>query len=383
MSGAAPTLRVWHGDVVAAVREGTRSGPTRERPAEEAEAAMDAGPFSVTRGGTVPPSGDEHDYVSQGPYWWPNPDADDGLPYVRRDGERNPEVEGLDEPELEGMVEAVEILGLAGYVLDEPAYADRAGALVRTWFLDESTRMNPHLEYAQRIPGRTEGRGIGIVDTDRFPTLCDAVELVRETGGVSADEYAAIRAWFDEFLTWLFESAHGRDESAHPNNHGTWYDAQTLGLAQFLGREDEARHLVRTAHVGERRVAAQVTEDGRQPEELARTRPYSYSVYNLQGLATLARLYEHADADLWSFEKRYGGSIRAALDWLAERLEDRAWEVEDDDLVPFRVEAAFSLYWRAASPSDDPAYARVALGLPCDGTSRRARLVYPEPPVDD
>jgi hypothetical protein len=374
-------LRVWHADAVLAARGGERFETARERLAAEADDAMDAGTFSVCNTETLPPSGDEHDYLSQGPYWWPNPDTDDGLPYVRRDGERNPEVEDLDEPELTGMIDAVESLGLAGFVLDEPAYADRAGTLLRTWFLEEETRMNPHLRYAQRIPGRVEGRGIGIIDTHPFPVLCDAIELVRTMEGITPGEYDALRAWFEEFLAWLLESDNGRDESAHPNNHGTWYDAQTLALAQFAGREEIARCLARTAHVGERHVAAGIEEDGRQPEELSRTRPLSYSVFNLRGLATLARLYEGVDADLWSFEKRYGGSIRAALDWLADELDDGTWETEGEELVPFPVEDAVSLYWRAGSAYREPEYTRVARGLPVEWNTHRARIVYPDPPT--
>lgn len=389
MTDFALPLRTWHADVITRAREsaaGARDGdplaPARDQLATEAEEAMDAGPFSVTHKDTLPPSGDVHDYLSQGPYWWPNPDTDDGLPYVRRDGEHNPEVDDLDKPELVQMMDAVRTLGLAGYVFDDSDYADRAGTLLRTWFLDEETRMNPHLAYGQRIPGRTEGRGIGIIDVDPLHAVCDAIVLVSEMNGISAAEHAALEAWFDDFLTWLFESANGRDEAAHPNNHGTWYDVQTIALALFVGREEEARHLVRTAHVGERRIGAQVDSDGRQPEEAERTRPYSYSLFNLRGLATLARLYEHLNADLWSFEKRYRGSIRAGLDWLASKLEARAWEEEGDDLVPFPVEEAFSLYWRAARVYDEPRYARLARELPLAGDRHRARLVYPDPGFD-
>ncbi|MFB6227457.1 MAG: alginate lyase family protein [Halobacteriales archaeon] len=380
MPGSSWTTRVWHADAIRSAREGAQVEAARDRLATEADDAIDAGPFSVRHAGAIPPSGDEHDYLSQGPYWWPNPDTDDGLPYVRRDGERNPEVDDLDKPELTGMLDAVETLSLAGYVLEESAYADRTGTLLRTWFLDPETLMNPNLRYAQRIPSRTEGRGIGIIDTHRFPVLCDAIELVRAMQGISAEEYGALREWFESFLEWLFESDNGRDESAHPNNHGTWYDAQTLGLAEFVGREETARCLARTTHVGERHVAAQIEEDGRQPEELSRTRPHAYSVFNLRGLTTLARLYESVDADLWTFEKRYGGSIRLALDWLGRELDDRAWDTEGDDLLPFPVASAVSLYLRAASAYNDPEYARVALGLPGTWEDHRARLVYPEPP---
>src|ERR1044072_5271844 len=58
----------------------------------DARKALVSGPFSITSKATTPPSGDKHDYMSQAPYFWPDPQRPNGLPYIRRDGDRNPEI---------------------------------------------------------------------------------------------------------------------------------------------------------------------------------------------------------------------------------------------------------------------------------------------------
>ncbi len=151
--------RVYDGDPILAAAD--------QRLLQDAETASAVGPFSVVDKDASPPSGDPHDYLSQAPYWWPDPDIDSGLPWVRRDGEANPDREQHDRQAVAAMFSAVNTLSAAFFFNDHEDFAARAGLLLRTWFLDPQTRMNPHLQYAQGIPGRCEGCGIGIIDTAR------------------------------------------------------------------------------------------------------------------------------------------------------------------------------------------------------------------------
>lgn len=281
---------------------------------QQGDEALKAGPFSVTDKKFVPPSGDKHDYMSLGPYWWPDPNKPDGLPYIRRDGEVNPEGEAYDRKPLGQMTSAVETLALAYYLTGHEPYADHAARLLRVWFLDERTRMNPHLEYGQAIPGRTQGRGIGIIDTAQLSRLVDAVGMLGGSRAWSPADQQGLEWWFRQYLQWLRESRHGRDEDRTKNNHATWYDVQVAAFALFLGEDQIARDVLQ--NVPQRRIAAQIEPDGRQPLELARTRSWDYSTMNLRGMFELAMLGGRVGVDLWNFQTDDGRSIRRPLEWL-------------------------------------------------------------------
>jgi hypothetical protein len=280
-----------------------------------ADRALEVGPFSVVHKNIAPPSGDKHDYMSMAPYWWPDPGKPDGLPYIRRDGEVNPEIKKVpDHDDLGRMVDAVETLALAHHFTGDEKYAERAALLLRTWYLDPATRMNPHLRYAQAIRGVNDGRGIGIIETRSMSRAVDAVGLLAGAHAWTPADQRALVAWFSAYLDWLLASDHGRDEADELNNHGTMYDVQAASFALFVGRKEVARDVL--AAVGEKRIAVQIEPDGRQPLELARTKAWSYSTGNLTGLMALARLGEQADVDLWNYETGDGRSIRRALEFL-------------------------------------------------------------------
>lgn len=281
----------------------------------EADHAMDAGPFSVTQKAQTPPSGDKHDYMSLAPYWWPNPARKNGLPYIRHDGKTNPQERTIsDHAEIFKLEDAVHALALGYYFTGETKYSERAVLLLRTWFLDPATRMNPNLNYAQAIPGITEGRGIGLIGMRDLPRLLDGITLLSESPNLTAADRKGLHEWFARYIDWLQNSKNGRDESAAKNNHGSWYDQQLAGIALFLGDNDLARKVAETAKT--KRIALQIEGDGREPLELARTKSFSYSTFNLTALMRLAQEGQQVGVDLWSYRAPDGGSIRVALDFL-------------------------------------------------------------------
>jgi len=312
----------------------------------EAQDALHDGPWSVMDKQIIPPSGDKHDYMSVGPYWWPDPETDDGLPYVRRDGERNPERNNYDNVGLNRVIQAARALSLAAYLFDEPRYAERAATLLRVWFLDEATRMNPHLQFGQAIPGRVTGRGIGIIDTHNLPELLDAVALLRTTDAWSRADHEALRAWFEKYLEWMLTSEHGQAEARTRNNHAVWYDAQVAAIALFVNNHDTAKRVL--GDVGPRRIATQIEPDGRMPHELARTKSFDYTRFNLDAFVTLAELARHVDGvDLWAYETDDGRTLRAALDWYAPFVAgEEQWTHKQ--IKPIRRGGAATLYRRAA-----------------------------------
>ena len=297
-----------------------------QRLIRDADQALYAGPFSVVDKDATPPSGDKRDYMSQAPYWWPDPGSADGLPYVRRDGEINPDSAGYDRAPLAGLCSALSALAPAYFFSDLEHFAAHAGLLLRTWFLDEATSMRPHLDYGQAIPGQCHGRGAGIIDTHSFGWLVEMVGLLAASPAWNSDDQRALETWFGLYLDWLLESDHGREEAAQDSNHGTWYDAQAASLALFVGRDEVARRIC--AESVPERIAVQIEAGGSQPLELARTRSLDYCAMNLAAFFDLADLGLQTGVDLWEYEAAGAGSIRRAFYWLVERAIDGEWPHE-------------------------------------------------------
>ncbi len=289
------------------------------------ERALTAGPFSVMDKKDTPPSGDKHDYMSLAPYWWPNPATKDGLPYIRHDGEINPERYKVpDDANFNRLQNAVHALALGYYFTGQEEYAARAVLLLRTWFLDSATRMNPNLNYAQAVLGVNTGRGTGLIDDRGIPRILDGITLLDGSKSLTQQDIDGLRAWFSQYFDWLKNSANGHDESDAQNNHGSWYDQQITGIALFLGERDFAHRIAETAET--KRIAYQIQPDGSEPLELARTKSFSYSVFNLDALERLAVEARLADVDLWSYQAKNGASIRAALDYLLPYAEgEKQW----------------------------------------------------------
>ncbi|MDT7603357.1 MAG: hypothetical protein QOF61_1354 [Acidobacteriota bacterium] len=339
----------------------------------DAQKALDAGLFSVTSKEVTPPGGDKHDYMSQAPYFWRNPKTPDGLPYVRRDGERNPEINKItDHRNLDQMADSVESLALAYYFRGEEAYASRAAQLLRAWFLDPATRMNPNLQYAQYVPGVNTGRGIGLIETRGLTRVADSVGLLSGSKAWTESDQRGIVDWYSKFLQWMLESKNGKEENAAENNHGTWFDVQAASFALFTGKTDLAKSILETAK--QKRIARQVEPDGREPLELTRTKSWDYSIFNLDALVTLAELGEHVGVDLWHYQTADGRSIRRALEYLYPfAAGEKKWDYQQ--LGGVEPQTLFPLMRRAALAYDDGKFRALMSNVPASDSADRNRLL--------
>jgi len=339
----------------------------------DAQKALSAGPFSVVSKDVVPPGGDKHDYMSQAPYFWPDPKSPNGLPYIRRDGERNPEIDKINNHRvLDQMEAAVETLALAYHYKRDEAYAQKATQLLRTFFLDAETRMNPNLQFAQGIPGINTGRGIGLIETRGLTRIVDAIGLLAGSKHWTAADQKGMEEWFGKFLRWMLESKNGREEAAAKNNHGTFYDVQVVSFALFLGKTDLAKSVLETAKT--KRIAVQVEPDGRQPLELVRTKAWSYSTGNLDGLMMLAELGERLSIDLWRYETQDGRSIRKAVDFLVPfALDEKKWTYQQ--LGNWPPQMLFPLIRRAAPHYKDPKFQALVARVPAANADDRSNLI--------
>ncbi|MDF2962208.1 MAG: hypothetical protein K0S39_3943 [Paenibacillus sp.] len=324
---------------------------------ESADQSLLAGPFTVMNKSFVPSSGNKHDYVSMGPYWWPNPDTRDGLPYIRRDGERNPEIERFDSAALKQLEDHVRKLALGYFLLEDERYAAHAVRLLRDWFVEPETRMNPHLNYGQMIPGICEGRCIGLIETRYLGLLMDYIALLVPSPSWNTGLEAGLLEWFNDYLHWLLNNPIALEEENWHNNHGTYYDVQTASLALHTGDRATAERLLKLA--ANRRFFSHIEPDGRQPHELERTLSMSYSLMNLTGMFDLARLGESAGLDLWHVQSSDGRSLRAAVDFLEPYCAGRKeWPYQQ--IKQAEPERVFTLFRRAANVYGDARYELVA-----------------------
>jgi hypothetical protein len=323
----------------------------------DAAAALKVQVASIVTKKVNPPSGDKHDYMSQAPYFWKNPDTPNGLPYIRRDGERNPEIKQYpDHDLLDRMVSVVDRLAAGYYRTRKEAYAARAAEVLRMWFVSPDTKMNPNLEFAQAVPGLNTGRGIGIIETRGLTRVVDAVGLLAGSPSWTEKDEAGVKAWFSKYLTWLMESKNGRQESAAENNHGTFYDVQTADFALFTGNTALAKQILEAAK--QKRFAKQIEGDGRQPLELERTKSWDYSNMNLDGLISLAILGDHVGVDLWKFQTSDGRSLRKAIFYLEPFAKDPGkWKFKQ--ISPLEPQRFYSSAARAAKGYKDAEFQKM------------------------
>ncbi len=295
---------------------------------EKANEALKSKPFTVINKSSIPPSGNKHDYMSIGPYWWPNPDTENGLPYIRKDGEINPETRTnlSDCVEMANFFKAVDALGKAFYFSEKEEYAEKVVAILEAWYLDAETRMNPNLNYGQAVPGSSDGRPFGIIEMNGIRDIIICLEILENGNQLNEAIQSGMNKWLRDYSYWLQNSELGKMEGTRSNNHGTWYDVQLCNILFYLGEEEQIKTVLEKA---KERIASQIESDGSQPHELARTKSFSYSTMNLSAFTALAKFGQKVDVDLWNFETTDGRSIRKAYEYLIPyALNQKKWEYQ-------------------------------------------------------
>ncbi len=307
--------------------------------------AMKFEPVSVMEKTFNPPSGDKHDYMSLAPYFWPDPSKPNGLPYMRKDGETNPEVkEYKDKEYMPKLCEYVHLLGLAYYFSGENMYAEHAAELLRVWFLNPETKMNPNLNYAQAVKGVNDGRGAGLIDTRHFIKVIDAVGLIKGSKSWKEADQSGMKKWFADFLNWMQTSKKGMDEMKTKNNHGAWYDAQRLSMALFIDSTDLAKKIAINAAD---RLDRQLDEKGFFPAEMERTISLHYTSFVMNAFFTIAHMSEKTGFDFWNYTTPSGKSLKKAFDVVKPYLvKNKEWEGQQ--IKEFGFEDGYPLLMDAA-----------------------------------
>ncbi len=352
-----PQTLVLDGEVLVKNRETAAKKSALDEIVKDADKIVKRSKFySVMNKEQVPPSGDKHDYMSQAPYWWADPAKPNGLPYIRRDGEINPELKKItDKDELGKMMDDVETTAVAYFFTNRESYAKHSADLLRTWFIDAKTRQNPNLNFAQGIPGINKGRGIGLIETRDLYRIIDVAILLQTSKSWSASDHNSLKKWFAEFSKWMIESDLGKDEAKAKNNHGTHYDVQIIAFSLFADQPEIAR---RQIEISKQRIKSQFEKNGSMPLELERTLSWNYSFMNLEGFFTIARLAEHLKIDLWNFETD-GKGLKKAVEWLTPFAKgEKKWTYQQ--IKKPKLNIAFKIFEIAAKKYKTQLYQQIA-----------------------
>ena len=326
-------------------------------------------PITITNSSSPRSAGGKHDYFSEADYWWPDPKDPNG-PYIQRDGMSNPENFTGHRHALIRLGVQVPTLTAAWVLAQDRSYSDAAVEHLRAWFLNSDTLMNPNLQYAQAIHGRTTGRGTGIIDTIHLVEVVRSIPFLAESKSLSSADYNGVKKWFTEYVDWLTTSKNGQDERDAKNNHGTWWVTQVAEFATFTGDEkllSYCRDRFKAVF-----VPHQIAGDGSFPEELRRTKPYNYTLFNMTGLATICQILSNSQDNLFTFVLPDGRGLRKAMDYMFPYIKNKAsW--------PNKPDVEYFQYWPIRQPSllfvglafSNPEYIKVWQTLP------------PEPEVEE
>lgn len=294
---------------------------------KSADQILDKKIASVVEKKFATPCGNKHEYMSLASYYWPDPSKPDGLPYIRKDGQRNPDNDKIsDHKGFDDLIKYVTTLSWAYYFTNDEKYAAKGVSLLRFWCIDTATYMLPNLNHAQIIMGTDTGRGIGIIDVHLIPNMLDGIGILETSKSMSKADAKAIHQWFDQFLVWLQTSVNGKQEFATKNNHKTYYETLVASMALFCDKQDVAKQIFANA---KSLMASQFQPDGKLPLELERTNAFSYTSFCLRAWAMLSNLAEKVNVDLWHYETKDGRSIQKGFEYIMPyALAEKKWEYQ-------------------------------------------------------
>ena len=300
----------------------------RARVLRDAQKYLADKPVTVTAAQSKRSAGGAHDFFSEGDYWWPDPKNPDG-PYVQRDGMTNPDNFVEHRKFLMKLSVQMPALTAAWKLSKERRYADHAAAHLRAWFVDEATRMNPNLQYAQAIHGRSTGRGTGVIDTIHLVEVARAAPAVAESDALAKSDFDGVKKWFADYANWMTTSKNGMEERDAKNNHGTCWLMQVAGFAKLT---DNKELLAYSADRYKKVIVpGQIEPDGSLPLEMRRTKPYGYCLFNLEALTTLCQIVSESGDDLWNFTTSDGRGVRKAVEYMFPFIRDKkSWKLKPD-----------------------------------------------------
>jgi hypothetical protein len=306
----------------------------------EADWAMRELPVTVTANECERSAGGKHDFYSEGDYWWPDPSNPDG-PYIQRDGQTNPQNFVAHRHAMIRLSKIIGALVSAYRITGDEKYVRSAIPHLKAWFADTVTMMNPSLLYAQAIKGRATGRGIGVIDTIHLMEVAQGIRTMEGSKEFGGPLLAQIKGWFANYLSWLTTHQYGKDEMNAENNHGTCWVMQVASFSKLTGNDtlinfckDRFKNVL---------LPNQMATDGSFPRELRRTKPYGYSLFNLDAMAAICHILSDKKDNLWIYETKDGKSIKKGIEFLYPYVKNK-------DQWPHAKDVMYWDNWPVAHP---------------------------------
>jgi Alginate lyase len=313
----------------------------KERVIQDANKFLLEGPITITSFRAERSAGGIHDFYSEGDYWWPDPKNPDG-PYIRKDGLTNPDNFIAHREAMRRLSIQVATLVAAFKMTGNKKYAQHALKHILAWFVDSKTKMNPNLMFAQAIKGIVTGRGIGIIDTIHLVEVVQAIMFLEKASLIDTEDLEKIKNWFKSYCNWLTTSQYGIDERDHGNNHSTCWYMQVAEYAKFIG--DEKKLQFCRNQFKQELLPKQMADDGSFPQELERTKPYSYSLFNLDAIVMIAQILSTPYDDLWKFRTSDNKNLKEAMEFMYPYIKDKSqW--------PFKKDVMYFDDWPVRQPS--------------------------------
>lgn len=290
--------------------------------------AMEQEPETVTAYLCDRSAGGIHDFYSEGDYWWPNPEGED-KPYIRRDGETNPNNFVAHRHSMIRFSQIVGSLATAYVTTGDEKFVEHAFKHINAWFVNADTKMNPNLQYAQAIKGITTGRGIGIIDTIHLMEVAQGILMMQHADNVDKEVLAKAKDWFKQYIVWLRTHPNGLDEMNTKNNHATCWAMQVASFAKLV-EDKETLDFCRERYKNIL-LPNQMADNGSFPLELERTKPYGYALFNLDAMVTLVQILSTEDDNLWEYKTEKGLSIRDGIQFMYPFIKDKGtWTYAKD-----------------------------------------------------
>lgn len=295
-----------------------------------ANIALSEKPITITAQRSERSAGGLHDFYSEGDYWWPNPDDPNG-PYIQRDGQTNPDNFVAHRKAMIRLSQIIGTLASAFLITKDEKYVEQAFVHLNAWFVDKNTAMNPSLLYAQAIKGKVTGRGIGIIDMIQMMEVAQGILVMQNAKVVKKSDLKKIKDWFSAYLVWVNSHPYGIEEREAKNNHGTCWVMQVAVFAKLTGNQEMLEYCKNRFKTI--LLPIQMAADGSFPHELKRTKPFGYSIFNLDAMVAVCHILSDENENLWNYSLEDGRNIKKSIDFLYPFIENKTNWVFPKDVM--------------------------------------------------